>query len=64
MKSDDWTLSLSALFELRCDDALEDVIAIATKLGAGQGSAVTAAAEIAAASVRLVPDKHRHVNGR
>ena len=46
-------LALSALFELRFDDALEDVVAVATKLAKGEGSAVAAAAEIAAVSLRL-----------
>lgn len=55
MKPDDWALSLAALFELRFDDALEDVVARAAKLAAGQGSAIAAAAEIAAASLRFAP---------
>ena len=56
MIPDDWMLTLSALFELRFDDALEDVVAVATKLAKGEGSAVAAAAEIAAVSLRLVPE--------
>ena len=55
MSPEDWMLNLSALFELRFDDALEDVVAVATKLAKRRGSAIAAAAEIAAASVRLVP---------
>lgn len=55
MASKDWTLRLSALFEVRFSDALEDVVARADTLIAGQGSAVAAAAEIAAASLRFVP---------
>lgn len=55
MSPEDWMLNLSARFELRFDDALEDVVAVATKLAKGRGSAIAAAAEIAAASVRLVP---------
>jgi hypothetical protein len=51
----DWMLTLSALFEVRFDDALEDVVSAATKLSVGQGSAIAAAAEIAAASMRFVP---------
>ncbi|UGA49028.1 DUF1403 family protein (plasmid) [Bradyrhizobium quebecense] len=52
---DDWLITLSIRFELRCDDALEGVVTVATKLAARQGSAVAAAAEIAAASMRLIP---------
>lgn len=55
MVSKDWTLRLSALFEVRFSDPLEDVVAQAEKLMAGERSAVTAAAEIAAASLRFVP---------
>lgn len=55
MASKDWTLRLSALFEVRFSDALEDVVAQADKLITGQGNAVAAAAEIAAASLRFVP---------
>lgn len=56
MRSQDWTQALANAFELRVDDALEDVVAAATKLAGGQGRAVAAAAEIAAASLRLRPD--------
>ena len=56
MHPEDWMLRLSASFELRLDDALEDVVAVATKLTKGEGSAVAAAAEIAAVSMRLRPD--------
>lgn len=56
MAPKDWTMSLSALFEVRFGDAIDDVVAQATKLAAGQGSAVAAAAEIAAASLRFVPE--------
>lgn len=55
MRPDDWTLALSALFEIRFDDPLEDVVSLATRLVEGQGSAVAAAAEIAVASMRFVP---------
>ena len=44
------------LLELRRDDALEEIVALAASLAKGQGSAVAAAAEIAAASLRLRPD--------
>ncbi|MDX3807351.1 MAG: DUF1403 family protein [Bosea sp. (in: a-proteobacteria)] len=54
MRPDDWMLGLSALFEVRFDDPLEDVVGLATRLAAGQGTAVAAAAEIAAASMRFV----------
>lgn len=50
-----WMLSLSVLFEVPFGDALKDVVTAATKLAAGRGSAVAAAAEIAAQSMRLVP---------
>jgi hypothetical protein len=56
MQSDDWTLRLSAMLELRRDDALEDVVSVAARLAKGQGSAVAAAAEIAAVSLRFRPD--------
>lgn len=52
----DWMLGLSASLELRFDDALEDVIAVATKLAKGEGPAIAAAADIAALSMRLRPD--------
>jgi len=55
MVTKDWTLQLSALFEVHFSDALEDVVAQADKLMVGQGSAVTAAAEIGAASLRFIP---------
>ncbi len=55
MLPDDWMLALSALFELRFDDALEDVVSVAAKLAKGEGSAVAAAAEIAAVSMHFVP---------
>ena len=44
------------LLELRRDDALEEIVARAAGLAKGQGSAVAAAAEVAAASLRLRPD--------
>jgi hypothetical protein len=56
MIPDEWMLALSALFELRFDDALEDVVAVAAKLTKGEGNAVAAAAEIAAVSIRFVPE--------
>jgi hypothetical protein len=46
---------LPALFELRADEALDEVLAAATKLAAGQGSPVAAAAEIVATTLRAVP---------
>jgi hypothetical protein len=55
MPPDDWMLGLTTLFEVPLNDALEDVVALATRLAKGQGSAVAAAAEIAAASMRFVP---------
>ena len=55
MASKDRTLRLSALFEVRFCDALENVVAQADRLMAGQGNAVAAAAEIGAASLRFVP---------
>ena len=56
MATKDWTLHLSALFEVRVSEALDDLVTQADKLIAGQGSAVAAAAEIAAASMRFVPE--------
>ncbi len=56
MIPDDWLLALSALFELRFDDALKDVVSVAAKLTKGEGNAVAAAAEIAAVSIRFVPE--------
>ncbi|MCP3477879.1 DUF1403 family protein (plasmid) [Bradyrhizobium sp. CCGUVB1N3] len=55
MAPDDWLMTLSVRFELRVDTALKDVVTAATQLAAGQGSAVAAAAEIAALSLRFVP---------
>lgn len=55
MAPEDWLLGLSALFELRFGDALEEVVTAATGLAARKGGPVAAAAEIAAASVRFVP---------
>ncbi|MCK1727333.1 DUF1403 family protein [Bradyrhizobium sp. 142] len=55
MAPEDWLITLPVLFELRCDDALVDVVTAAAKLAAGQGSAVAAAAEVAAMSMRFVP---------
>ncbi|MGO6746628.1 DUF1403 family protein [Rhizobium ruizarguesonis] len=56
MRPDDWMLALAASLELRLDDRLEDVIAVATRLAEGEGPAVAAAVEIAAASMRFRPD--------
>ncbi|MEO6382236.1 MAG: DUF1403 family protein, partial [Nitrobacter sp.] len=56
MRTEDWMLGLSASLELRCDDALEDVITVATRLARGEGPAVAAAADIAAVSLRFRPD--------
>jgi Protein of unknown function (DUF1403) len=55
MTPDNWMLALSALFELRFDEALEDVVSVAAKLTKGEGNAVAAASEIAAVSIRFVP---------
>lgn len=56
MRPADWSVALAAALELRLDIALEDVVAAATKLAAGQGPAVSTAAEIAAVSMKLRPD--------
>ena len=56
MQTADWTPRLATLLELRRDDALEEIVSVAAKLAKGQGSAVAAAAEIAAVSLRLRPD--------
>ncbi|MGX9431046.1 DUF1403 family protein [Bradyrhizobium sp. LeoA1S1] len=55
MVPDDWMITLPIRFELSFDDAFVDVVAAAAKLAVGQGSAIAAAAEIAAMSMRLVP---------
>jgi hypothetical protein len=56
MRPEGWMLKLSAALELRLDDALDDVVAFATTRTKGENSAVAAAAEVAAASMRLRPD--------
>ena len=56
LRDEDWLLTLSARFELRVDAGLEALVATAARLAEGQGAAVAAAAEIAAASLRLRPD--------
>jgi hypothetical protein len=56
LRPEHWLLWLAAAFELTLDEALEDVVATATKLTKGEGSAVAAAAEIAAISLRFRPD--------
>ncbi|MDQ0305007.1 DUF1403 family protein [Ancylobacter polymorphus] len=56
MAAGDWELKLAALLAHRYDDALQDVIAFATDQLKGQGSAVRAAAAVAATSLRLRPD--------
>lgn len=56
LEPEDWMLGLSASLELRFDDALEDVIAVAATLASGERPAVAAAAEIAAVSMRFRPD--------
>lgn len=52
MAPEDWLLGL---FELRFGDAIEEVVTAATGLAARKGGPVAAAAEIAAASMRFVP---------
>jgi hypothetical protein len=56
LRADDWAQDLSAALELRLDEALRDIVSVAAKLAKGQGSAVAAAAEIAAVSLRFRPD--------
>ncbi len=56
LRSEKWTLYLAAALELRLDDALENVVSVAARLAKGRGSAVAAAAEIAAFSLRFRPD--------
>ncbi|WP_418899989.1 DUF1403 family protein [Terripilifer ovatus] len=56
LRSEDWLPSLAASLELRPDAALETVVQAATRLAKGEGSAVAAAAEIAAVSMRFRPD--------
>lgn len=56
LRSEEWAFNLAAALELRLDDGLKDVVSVAAKLAKGQGSAVAAAAEIAAVSQRFRPD--------
>ena len=56
LKSADWSPLLAKMFGLRIDGAFEDLMDTAAKLSKGEGSAIAAAAEIAAASLRLRPD--------
>lgn len=55
MVPDDWVLKLAALVA-RYDDELQDVIAFARDQFRGKGSAVSAAAAVAATSLRFRPD--------
>ncbi len=52
----DWEIRLAVLLAHSLDDALQDVIAFATDQLRGQGSAVRAAAAVAATSLRFRPD--------
>ncbi|MFG1182853.1 DUF1403 family protein [Xanthobacter versatilis] len=56
MAAGDWEIRLAALLALALDDALQDVIAFATEQLRGQGSAVRAAAAVAATSLQFRPD--------
>jgi len=56
LRSENWTFKLAAALELRLDDGLKDVVSVAARLAKGEGSAVAAAAEIAAVSQRFRPD--------
>lgn len=56
LQSGDWRINLAAMLALRDDDALKDAIAFAIDQQKGQGSAVRAAAAVAATSLRLRPD--------
>ena len=56
LKSENWAPLLANVFRLHIDGAFEDLMATAAKLSKGEGCAATAAAEIAALSVRLRPD--------
>ncbi|MFH1554237.1 MAG: DUF1403 family protein [Pseudomonadota bacterium] len=52
----EWEIRLGALLALAVDDALQDVVAFATGQLREQGSAVRAAAAVAATSLRFRPD--------
>lgn len=56
LRSDDWPINLAAMLALRDDDALKEIIAFAIEHLKGDGSAVRAAAAVAATSLRLRPD--------
>lgn len=56
MAAGDWEIRLAALLAHAVDDALQDVIAFAADQLRGPGSAVRAAATVAATSLRLRPD--------
>lgn len=51
-----WTERVARLFDLGGDERLEAILALVLKQRAGEGSAVTDAAAIATASLRLMPD--------
>ncbi|MEW6439059.1 DUF1403 family protein [Rhizobium sp. 60-20] len=56
MPPDNWAVSLGALLAHRFDDGLLDTVAFARDQIKGQGSAVAAAAAVAATSLRFRPD--------
>lgn len=56
LRAGDWGFNLAALLAHRFDDALQDTIAYATDQLHGRGSAVGAAAAVAATSLRFRPD--------
>lgn len=56
LQTGDWPSRLAAMLALHDDDALKDAIAFAVDHLKGEGSAVRAAAAVAATSLRLRPD--------
>lgn len=56
LRATDWPLHLPALLEIGADDAFKEAIAVATNHLKAKGSAIGAAAAVAATSLRLRPD--------
>jgi Protein of unknown function (DUF1403) len=56
LRPKDWMLDLTNALDVRLDAALEDVGDVAKKLAAGEGSAIAAAAAVAAVSLQKRPD--------
>ena len=56
LRPKDWMVDLTNVLDVPVDDALEDVGDAAKTLAAGEGSAIAAAAEVAAVSLQKRPD--------